>query len=1461
MLFEQFQSDALTRNLDLTKIAVVIPQTFQTLEDAVRGYAGKEKQARELLLEYHHKYRNWHFVVQETQRYAVGNLLLYRNSAYAGKVIYLLSTMLLDALISSEQFEIRSLAADHLLAYWLKLLEEMPGELAKPALGDISAEGLEHVFETDTSCHAGILRHFFRRLLELPEAPFQFLLRSFYPPKRLCAGLLSIWEKPDSMAELREFLERFFRDTYLFWLGREDPYSWLNLQDKKSRPPRSWLEDFAPLSHARLREHLQFLDTVVAAQADHRKAVQALIAMTDFHDLIQLYLHLPEKVEERGKSEGQNLKSLPGPYVQEVPGGEGNDSTPPPLASSCVLAPFALAGNISMLVRLKLLEVKGLEAIHEEVLREINFEIGRWIRQESGDQLEALLGRILKALGVSFLDYPQAALQIIRTMGLEIVGADQRPTIDFFLRRIIRLGFQSPMLGRVSDRWQITVNPSHLLNVRVWLDIIKSNPLRARHLLSALIVNLSIGGIFVRDTDLFQKDVSLLLNSSIRPVYNLVKQLAKLFPVYFSQIGAEGLLRKVSTDIDELTARSDKLVHFLRKQSHVESNNRIVTFIQAIIDYWRTKDKKGLEGLIPEEVYTAIPEGGPLIDDIHRVFEYIFRERTINHVQDLLDLSEAKASTLIGQLPGVSENERSRAFLMIQFYQLLHEKYALSFKDINVLLQRAQTIGLPDPVKLLGALEKSGEDKYLLLDSILDYLGELKEVILTPGELKTMENIYYKRHIAVDIPSMYGSYNEPRFDALGLTFRLENLANVIFEEIILSINLGFITKATFYRIARFMPLFIKALEIDGISSSRLQNQNELFIKALEIPRFSHSQYIDIFRGFSETIKQIIQTHYDSVHDENLELIIKQLGSDKLIPRLQRDNDSPAERTQRVSESFLRDLIARTFGLQYFDHFIASILTTLSTQRQGLSVKDLDLLLSYDPGRTVTHLYYPNLETHDPIYMGGKGHTLTNLHTMGIRIPPGFVITTEYFRCRPVIECFCQPREDFEERVLQMVTRIEVETGRKFGHPGNPLLFSVRSGSAVSMPGMMNTFLNVGINEQIVEGLISQTGEVWFAWDNYRRFIQSWGMSFGIPRDEFTIVMNRYKRKYRRAVKREFSPDEIRELSRSYREVLRAQSIEFSESPRDQLFTAIRLVVESWESDKARTYREIMMLSDNWGTAVSVQAMVFGNLDTHSGAGVLFTHDPRTSEDKVEPVGDFTWGNQGEDVVGGLVKTLPISERQRIREDKETSLEALFPRVYKRLQEISRQLVYENHWAPQELEFTFQGESEAGVYVLQSRNMTPRIKRSYPVFKKSEDLKTRYLGSGIGVSGGAISGLAAFDLESLGRIKKEQPEKAVILIRSDTVPDDIHEISIADGVLTAKGGATSHAAIVAHRLGKTCVVGLSRMKVRDSEKTCHIDGFTIKTGDWISLDGRSGAVYSGTAEIVQVDLAADPDDYE
>jgi len=1425
---EAIRSEALKINLKLTNVTVEIAPVFLALCEGVKGYTGKEQQAEQLLLEYHHQYCDWGYVVREAWRYAFHNLPFYGSHPLNGRIVFLLSHIFLSALLDSPRREVRSLAADRLLQFWLKLCGEMGPEIAKPVPEDVVLEEMGRHPERIGGCHGGILRFYFDELARLPSDAFFHLMQSYQQPKQLASALLGLWRDDEPFRELRRFLDLLVERNGAFWLQREEPCQWLLRQwgfregeDVQATVEAEVLEEIEsrcrPLAHERFRETLRGLEEA-RGEPSHRSAVESLVDLPDFRDVVHLYQQLPRELQ-------------------------GFESS---LEDS----------HLGLLMRLKIMETEGLEAIHEETLREINFELARWMRlQLDRENLENFLDKIFDVLKGCLRNYPVGALQCLRTIGMEVLKTDDRRLIQFFVRRTISVGFQTPQIRGVSEHWQIRMNPSHLLNVRIWLELIKKNPRKTRDLLSALIVNLSLGGIAVRDTDLFQKDVSYLLHAPIEPVYNLVKQLAKLFPVYFSQIGAEGQLRSVSTEVDELHKRQDVLIHFLRKQSHVEGNNLIVGFMEAIIGFWHTLDRGGLRPFMPPEVFEQVPDSGPYVDEIHSIFEHLFSHNRINHVEDLLELSDEEARILMEKGPQASEKEKERALLAIRFYQLLHEKYALSFKDMHLHLAHGARLGLPDPSYLMESLE--GEDPYVKLDAILDYLMELKKIVLEPCELNIAENIYHKRHIAVDIPSMYGSYNERKFDALGLTFRLENLANVLFENIILSFNLSFITRATFFRIAKFIPLFMKALEIDGIMSNRLEMQAELFKKALEIRRFAHSQYVDVFRGFSEAIKEVIRTHYHAVHEENLTAIVHRMGPDHLSPRYQRENEQEraSDRAQRISETFLRDLVARTFGLQYFDHFITSILTTLRNQKEVLSADKLDLLLSYDPEKTLSFIYDPSPLTYDIVHLGGKGYNLTKLHSLGVRVPAGFIITTEYFRCQKVVDDFAQSNQDFRSRVMEYVADLARRNGRCFGCAENALLLSVRSGSPVSMPGMMNSFLNVGINESIVEGLVAQVGEAWFAWDNYRRFLQSWGMSFGMQRDEFDEIMKRFKDRYGRRVKREFLPQEIRQVALAYKEALRAHGIDFSEDPREQLFTAIRKVIESWSSPQADTYRRIMGLSDQWGTAVTVQVMVYGNVDTNSGAGVMFSHDPWTSEDRIDPTGDFTRGNQGEDVVGGLVKTLPLSEKQRLSRgsEQEYSLESLFPRVYGRLSEVAHELVYKHKWSPQEIEFTFQGNREDGLYILQSRNMTARIKRRRPVFEDGPELRESCLGTGIGVSGGALGGLAAFDLESIEDLRRRFPGQAIIFIRSDTVPEDIREISVADGILTGKGGATSHAAIVAHRLEKTCVVGFSRMRVRESERSCSIDDHVIGTGDWLSIDGRSGEVYLGRHPTRLVDL--------
>ena len=264
--------------------------------------------------------------------------------------------------------------------------------------------------------------------------------------------------------------------------------------------------------------------------------------------------------------------------------------------------------------------------------------------------------------------------------------------------------------------------------------------------------------------------------------------------------------------------------------------------------------------------------------------------------------------------------------------------------------------------------------------------------------------------------------------------------------------------------------------------------------------------------------------------------------------------------------------------------------------------------------------------------GNKGLNMAKLKAFGLPVPPGFIITTEVFRCWEIIESYLPAEENFKEQVQRHIRVVEKETGREFGNPGNPLLFSVRSGSSISQPGMMDTFLNVGVNEEIIQGLAAITDNEWFAWDNYRRFLQCYGMSLGIERDDFDAIISELKRRAGVQFKRDMSGQQMRKVAITYKSHIKDSGIDVPDDPMEQLFVTIRNVIESWESPKAKTYRKIMGISDDWGTAVTVQTMVYGNVSKQSGAGVFFTHNPRWSGDSLRLWGDFTIGNQGEDAV-------------------------------------------------------------------------------------------------------------------------------------------------------------------------------------------------------------------------------------
>jgi pyruvate,orthophosphate dikinase len=1020
--------------------------------------------------------------------------------------------------------------------------------------------------------------------------------------------------------------------------------------------------------------------------------------------------------------------------------------------------------------------------------------------------------------------------------------------VDTFIDELIAYGFQYPEIKGSTTEWQVKVNPAHINNIRSWLEIIGMKPRWTKRLISALIINLKIGGIFVRDTDLIQKNISALLNTDIAPAYSLIKQLLKIFPVYFSEIGAEGELRDISTKVDELSSRNDKLVYFFRKQSHVESNSLLVKFIEDIFQYWRSGDKKFLHVHIPDEVYEQVVNPGEYFDGMHKAFKYFFTKIN-NDPRNFLEWDKERVGKELHHIKGLNDRDQERIQIMIRIYQLIYKKYYPQHIDLLKDLESVNAFPQADIASLRRSLEI--KDYYRSLTIILKFLSILKATILSPQKTQFYENIYYKRHIAAGIPSMYGTYHEKKFEAIGLSLRLETLSTMLFEELIQSFNLKFITKQTITKIHRYLWLYISALEIEGISTEGLAAKVKYVTHALPVKQFSIDQYIDIFRFISKDIQDIVHNYYIDAHSFNLPVIIGQVYQQNAEADTKSEQKKYEKSIYQHSENFIRGMISSAFGLQVLDNFVNAVIKTLNSESEKFkdNKQILNVVMAYNSELTVSSFYRKNKRLDNQIFLGNKGYFLKEMVSFGFNVPPGFIITTEVFRGYDAVYGYKHIFNDLAVRVNKEIVALEKITGRKFGDRRNPLLLSVRSGATVSLPGMMKSFLNVGINETIAESLSTKENFQWAAWDSYRRFLQSWGMFQGMNRNYFDAIIDEFKQKHDVERKITFLPAQMKQIALSYKKGIMDNGIVLKDKPLEQLRHAILQVFDSWYSEQAEIYRHQMHLSDKWGTAVIIQAMVFGNLNEHSGSGVIFTREPKSTSADVTLYGDFIFGVQGDDIVSGLVETYPISERQRIAECRysKISLEEKFPEIYAELVRISEILIYEKGFNHQEIEFTFEGPTGDKLYILQTRDMNPIKTKKWKRFKDSNTLQSYVLGTGIGVSGGALCGRAVYSESDIKRFRKAEPETSLILVRPDTVPDDVGVLLQVEGLLTAKGGSTSHAAVTIPQLNKVGVVGFSKLKVYETDEYAIIEDHKIKAGDFISIDGWSGTVYSGQHE--------------
>ncbi|MBF0341000.1 MAG: phosphoenolpyruvate synthase [Magnetococcales bacterium] len=1399
-------SDALRANLALTAVEqVVIDPRLTLLMEVVQGFAGILKDLDRLLIELNHPFRNWQLILPELKGFVLKNAIRYSSHPRGPECFSLFCDFFLQALAEVGKPAITRMVLDGLTAYLDK---------------QITLLAVERLPE-----YAPAIDRVITLLAELSPERLLMLSQSHHPLRRT---LLRLFERcraagqpfPLDPGLCRQLAVRSLNATYDLWLDQSDP-EWYTVRGH---------HECAAISHRALRTAREELDNLTREPASPE--LLARLA------LLPAYLDIVRGYREAATALGR----------LQTKGESSADSE-------------QLAEGRKLRFLFHILETEGLSMIHEETLREINRAMAHLVElKQSYDDLRDSFLKTFAFLKVNVVKYPHTALQCIDALGIEVFKRDNSRLVEAFLEQAVRFGFQYRSVTGVGSDWQPICNPAHLNNIRVWLNLINLNPKWCSTLLSALIINLKLSGTLIRDTDLFQKEVTRLLNGDVAPVFNLVKQFARLLPVYYNEIGAEGELRDVSTELDEISRRQDSLIHFLRKACHVESTNLMVDLVREILEYWRTGEKNRLDGLVAASAFETIQPQGIWFDGVQRVTAHLFSSMAIDNPELLLTLPLDAIERAVRAVTDVGEGDRRRVLLLTRLYRLLDHKYHPSRHGVLTLVLKARESGIDDLDQLIEVLETGEIRDDVRLNALLQAMESLKAVISSRETFPAMEEIYQKRHIAVDIPSVYGRYQERKFDALSLLFRLEDLANVHLERLVERIPEGFITRAAFFRIDKYMQFYLRALELDGVSSRRLENLRGVLMRFLELNQFSFHQYLDIFRNFSDGVKEIIHTYYVIHHRDNLAAIVPMIPEQAMVPRYAALLDGDGAVTlERVTESFMRDLIAETFGLQAFDRFISRILRILSRQEGKLPTELMNKLMTYDPAKLFCSVHDPDPRVRDLIHLGNKGFNLTELAGMGLPVPAGVITTTEYFRCREVVRSYSLASYDFVQRLRERVATIEEETGLKFGCERNPLLLSVRSGALISMPGMMQTIHNVGINESIVRGLAVWSGNPFFAWDNYRRFVQSWCMTFDVNRGVFTELMRSAKRRFNVRKKKEFTPQQMADLAREYHRAAAANLIDIPDDPWDQLLAGINQVMDSWNLPKAREYRRIMNIADDWGTAVVLQRMVYGNLHRHSGSGVMFTAHPHRKLDRVVLWGDYATGDQGEDIVGGLVSTDAISLEQcrYDRRDPSTCLETRFPQIYDALRRAARRVILEKGWNHQEMEFTFDGPREENLFFLQTRDMITAKGRNAirAVFHDSPELRASLLTQGIGASGGVLCGLAVFNMEEIQRKRHEEPDVPLILIRYDTVPEDIREISEADGLLTARGGQTSHASIVAARLEKTCVVGCELLTVRENSSHCEIDGVVIQYGDAISIDGNRGLLYKGWHPVTTV-LAGD-----
>ncbi len=1113
----------------------------------------------------------------------------------------------------------------------------------------------------------------------------------------------------------------------------------------------------------------------------------------------------------------------------------------------------------------------------------------------------------------------QAAFTTIYNIGSAVVRSGDTFLIDYFVDYLVRSKFCFPQYSGIAQDWSVIVNSSHLENIRTWLHLIELNPAMMKKLAAALIVNLKLGGVFLKDTDVFQRDISRLLNSDYREVFYLIISLAAVFPAFYHDIGATGNIRAITEKIDMYHSMDDP-VHFLRKQIHVESSSRTVLLMQMMMQFWMTGDSSPLKGMVPADVYGTLPEfleidrlgddplavrliesikrsigagsdtlfwdflssvdadafikeaeliaekfGDGASHTLSRISQYLKRKSPaemgkILHciagrrgngssgtpIWDVLySLSDQEIISICNDSGEKISKVNLEKFLdFLHVYRLIYDKY--NFSEMRVLDRlkdyAAEGIFSPPPFFFTAI---SDQDETVALEALLLVQEELKEEVLLSSRIfEPLDTIEFKRHIAFGIPSMYGSYKEKKFDTLRAFFHMNIIRTRLFEKLIEKLKMGTTADLNFQQIKKAVKLFFKAFIVDG-----LVNQEMIMVMdLLETPNLTRSQFRDIVHHLL-VIHGEISDRFNETFMFVIREAVKSIGVDNISARFAAGGGRCSD-VEVIVDRFLRGQIMQSPLLQLFDNLLVFAKETLA----GIETDDVCLnakrrkeskgfivqpIKGEAPGKLG--------EVCAPIWqVGGKAHGLMFVsRRLEMSVPDGFVISSEFYK-RVKEDNIKNPR--FRRKLVHFIKKyVDDFTGGRFANPENPMLLSARSGAVFSMPGVMDTITNIGITEEILEKL--SEADAWFAYDCYRRLIQDFGISlYGIDRAIFEKLMAVAKSEAGVDLKEKLTGTQMKLLTRKYRYVINDYGFSIPKDPYEQLLYAILAVFQSWDSPIAENYRTFINVSDEWGTAVIVQKMVFGNIKPHNITGVV--HSQYLGREKLSLFGEYKTRAQGHDIVSGVAKVFPISEEQKKIHAKSAefpSLETSFPAQYRRLSEAVKRI--RDSWGNDvEIEFTCEDDE---LYILQVRGMTKHVFEYDVIDEDPVEIQKDYLGQGLAASGGAVSGRMVFHIARIDEMRKHYPGDRIVLVRPETNPEDVIGLMKSDGILTCVGGMTSHAVLQMRRLEKSGVSDFSIMKIDEKKNTAHVEsrgnGETrrvFKEGDFITIDGTTGNVFAG-----------------